>query len=126
MPPFVSNDVVGLNDRGLIQGFADRLGIPNPLWRIRNVGGGGNEMIIENVFAPGNFASAEQLPNAELFGSPDQWVWTLVRQDRGYYLQSPNARLVWQLTRDGDDAPIVLIPFTGQDDTQWTFDRIGN
>ncbi|KAF8428476.1 hypothetical protein L210DRAFT_3652374 [Boletus edulis BED1] len=142
MPPFVPNglykirnvefsrDVAGFTEGargpGPILGFIDRPGKINTLWRIKNVGGGGNEIIIESISAPGNFASAAQFANARLFGTPDQTVWTVVKEDSGFYLQSPNAEFVWQLTRDGDLAQIVLIPFTGQDNTKWTFDRVGN
>ncbi|KAG6377881.1 hypothetical protein JVT61DRAFT_14667 [Boletus reticuloceps] len=122
-----TRNVAGLLEGGRggpILGFIDRPGSPNALWRIKNVGDGGNEIIIGSVFPPGTFASAEQFPNAPLFGSPGQTVWTIVKVDRGYYLQSPNAEFVWQLTRDGDFAPIVLFPFTGQYNTQWTFERV--
>ncbi|KAF8428479.1 hypothetical protein L210DRAFT_3652378 [Boletus edulis BED1] len=141
MPPFVPNGVYTIrnvefshNVAGLIQGtmggpilgFIDRPGNPSAWWRIRNVGSGGNEIIIENVFARGNFAGGDQFPGAQLSSSPDPKVWTIVQQDRGYHLQSPNAEFVWQLTRDGDFAQIVLIPFTAQDNTKWTFDPVGN
>ncbi|KAG6377940.1 hypothetical protein JVT61DRAFT_14733 [Boletus reticuloceps] len=124
-----SGDVAGLVGGvsiGTLVGFIDRRpSNPNTLWRIVNVGGGGNEITIESVSAPGSFASADQYPDALVAGSGDQTVWTVVKEDRGYYLQSPNAQLVWQLTRDGKCAPIVLIPFTAQDNTKWTFDRVG-
>ncbi|KAF8439761.1 hypothetical protein L210DRAFT_3645758 [Boletus edulis BED1] len=107
---------------GPIVGFTESQG-PNGLWRIQNVGDGGNEIIIESMFPPGIFASADQFSGGQLIASPNRTVWTVVKQDRGYYLQSPNAELVWMLTRDGDGAPIVLVPFTGQYNTQWTFDR---
>ncbi|KAF8439769.1 hypothetical protein L210DRAFT_3504220 [Boletus edulis BED1] len=115
--------MIGRTMMGPILGFTDSQG-PNGLWRIKNVGGGGNEIIIESMFPPGTFASADQFPGGRLIASPNLTVWTVVKQDRGYYLQSPNAEFVWQLTRDGDGAPIVLVPFTGEYNTQWTFDRV--
>jgi len=124
-----SREVAGLVQgvtEGPVLGFVDRPGNINTWWRIRNVGGGGNEITIESVSASGSFASAVQSPGAELLGSPDPTVWTVVKLevDRGYYLQSPDAQFVWQLTRDGDYAPIVLIEFTGQSNTEWTFEQI--
>ncbi|KAG6377936.1 hypothetical protein JVT61DRAFT_14728 [Boletus reticuloceps] len=53
-------------------------------WEITNVGGGGNEIIIESVSTPGNFASAEQFPGAELVGTGDNTVWTVVMVDVGF------------------------------------------
>jgi len=119
----VAGLIQGING-GPILGFVDRPGNNNTLWMIKNVGGGGNEIIIESVYARRTFAGAEQFPGAALSGSSEQTVWTVVKEDRGYYLQSPNARLVWQLTRDRDYAPIVLDEFTGQYNTQWTFDQV--
>ncbi|KAF8126359.1 hypothetical protein EV363DRAFT_1526774 [Boletus edulis] len=122
-----SRSVAGLMGRtmmGPILGFTDRPDNTNTLWRINNVGDGGNEIIIGSMFPPRTFANADQFPGGRLFASPDQTVWTVVKQDRGYYLQSPNAEFVWQLTRDGDGALIVLIPFTAQSNTQWTFERV--
>ncbi|KAF8126362.1 hypothetical protein EV363DRAFT_1298733 [Boletus edulis] len=122
-----SHSVAGLKGRiimGPILGFADdRPGNTNTLWRIDNVGDGGNEIIIGSVFPPSTFVDADQFLGGELFASPDQTVWTVVKQDRGYYLQSPNAEVVWQLTSDRNGAPIRLFPFTGQYNTQWTFER---
>ncbi|KAF8126302.1 hypothetical protein EV363DRAFT_1268573 [Boletus edulis] len=139
MPPFVPNGVykirnvefshevaglVGGVSIGTLVGFIDPPGNPSTLWRIKNVGGGGDEITIESVSSPGSFASAVQYPDELIAGSGDQTVWTVVKEDRGYYLQSPNGELVWQLTRNGKCAPIVLIPFTAQDNTKWTFDRV--
>ncbi|KAF8439715.1 hypothetical protein L210DRAFT_3630670 [Boletus edulis BED1] len=137
MPPFVPDGVYKIHNvqysslvvdlingvkGGPIMGYIDRPSNVNDKWCIKNVGDGGNEITIESVSTPGNFASARE--GTQLVGSDDTTVWTVVKVDVGYYLQSSGAQYVWKLTRDGDYAPMELSPFTAEDDTKWTFERI--
>ncbi|KAG6377937.1 hypothetical protein JVT61DRAFT_14729 [Boletus reticuloceps] len=130
MPPFVPDGVYKIRNvqysrvvvdlingvrGGPIMGYIDR---PSQCQRQD----GGNEITIESVSTPGNFASARQ--GTELVGSDNITVWTVVKVDVGYYLQSPGAQYVWQLASDGDYAPMELSPFTGQDNTKWTFELV--
>ncbi|KAF8428484.1 hypothetical protein L210DRAFT_3645726 [Boletus edulis BED1] len=122
-PSIVASMVSGVQQP--IMGLNDNPTIGSDKWRIINIGGGGNEVYIQNADT-GTYASAQQFPDAQLFGSYDSLIWTVVKEDRGYYLQSPNAKYVWWLTEDRVFAPIKLSDFTAKDDTKWTFDRIGN
>ncbi|KAF8126300.1 hypothetical protein EV363DRAFT_1453026 [Boletus edulis] len=123
-----SDDVVCLKDGipgGLIVGRQDGPGYPCErlnLWRINNIGGGGNQVTIESVCIPGIFANADESEDAPLFGTPARTIWTIVKVDRGYYLQSPDADFVWQF--DAEGAPILLVHHTGEDNTRWVFVKV--
>ncbi|KAF8126303.1 hypothetical protein EV363DRAFT_1453028 [Boletus edulis] len=120
-----SGDVVCLKNGapgGPIVGCQDGPGYPCErwnLWRIKNIGGGGNQVTIESVCVPGSFANADESQDAPLFGAPARTIWTIVKVDRGYYLQSPDADFVWQADVEGE--PIVLVHHTAEDNTRWVF-----
>ncbi|KAF8439716.1 hypothetical protein L210DRAFT_3645725 [Boletus edulis BED1] len=121
---FASNVIVCLKNGvpgGPIVGCRDSSGTCQQ-WKIKNIGGGGNQITIESVCAPGSFVNADQLQGSPLFGAPEQTIWTVVKVDRGYYLQSPDAGFVWQF--DSEGAPIVLVHHTAMDNTRWVFEIV--
>ncbi|KAG6377938.1 hypothetical protein JVT61DRAFT_14730 [Boletus reticuloceps] len=120
-----SKDVVCLKNGvpgGPIVGCRDSPGYRCQQWKFKNIGEGGNEVIIESVCAPESFVNAGQFEGSPLFGAPAQTIWTIVKVDRGYYLQSPDADFVWQF--DAEGAPIVLVRHTAKDNTRWLFDNV--
>ncbi|KAF8428485.1 hypothetical protein L210DRAFT_947871 [Boletus edulis BED1] len=83
---FASNVIVCLKNGvpgGPIVGCRDSSGTCQQ-WKIKNIGGGGNQITIESVCAPGSFVNADQLQGSPLFGAPEQTIWTVVKVDRGY------------------------------------------
>ncbi|KAG6377939.1 hypothetical protein JVT61DRAFT_14732 [Boletus reticuloceps] len=143
-----SNDVVCL-ENGIpgapIVGRMDGPGYPCErlnLWRIKNIGEGGNQVTIESMCILGSFANANEFQDAPLFSAPARTIWTIVKVDRGYYLQSPDADFVWQFNGEGKpvliyfatsacmdishilSSQIVLVRHTAEDNTRWVFVKV--
>ncbi|KAN0080389.1 hypothetical protein V8E55_009955 [Tylopilus felleus] len=94
-------------------------------FRIRNVGSGGNQVLVENLSRPGSYVSADQFEGASLIGSNDHLIWTIVNVGGGmHYLQSPDGRLVWELPRGVEYEHIMLVHHTGEEKTKWMFERL--
>ncbi|KAG6377943.1 hypothetical protein JVT61DRAFT_14736 [Boletus reticuloceps] len=122
-PRFVADLVNGV-PHGPISAHTEESDNVNDQWRVINVGDGGNQIMLENMAAPGSFALSAQFPDNNLFGSHVQMEWTVVKADYGYYLQTPNGQCVWELPEGADYVQIMVALHTAKNNTKWTFDKV--